>query len=59
MEKEANQLYRQPQITGQARDEDEEEEDEEKESIWRHASWVAIETLSYRDEVCERTVIVN
>ena len=25
---------------------------------WAHASGVAVETLSYRDEVCERNVIV-
>ena len=31
MEKEANQLYRRPQMTGQARDEEEEEEEEEDE----------------------------
>ena len=37
MEKEANQLYRQPQMTGQARDEEEEEEDNGYKLEWQYA----------------------
>ena len=35
MEEEANQLYRRPQMTGQARDEEKEDEEEEEEEVCR------------------------